>query len=84
MSLVDFCAYLRSMPFRFVDLALAAKTPKAVFSTRRISRGNSLSGVSPPYHMSYMNCRDDKQRRLQPWISCQMLVILVNGYSSQI
>lgn len=32
--------------------ALKASSPKASFSTRRTSRGKSLSGVSKPHHMS--------------------------------
>lgn len=42
--------------------ARPASSPKAVLRIRRISRGNSRSGVSTEYHVSYTNCAQDQLR----------------------
>lgn len=46
-------------------LARPASSPKAVLRMRRISRGNSRSGVSTEYHVSYTNCSQNKSHTPQ-------------------
>ena len=46
----------RSTARRSTWRALAASSPKTLLSARRISAGNSRSGVKYEYHVSYTNC----------------------------
>ena len=61
--------YPSSIFLTSVCLALSASSPKAVFRMRRISRGNSLSGVRLEYHASYTNCM--QQHRLSLIAQCR-------------
>ena len=51
------CTAHPSTAFRSTCRARAARLPKALFNARRMSAGNSTSGVHHAYQASYTNCK---------------------------